>query len=124
MTRLRLAVFTGIGAAIWALFFFLGFTIGWGLFAQYLIGLVICAVCLVATWENYAAWRIRYRERQRERAVVAARARITQTKMVDRQRRALAIADMIEAAPEHEKQRLQREAEALGYLDDDSRMVS
>ena len=39
--------------------------------------------------------------------------------MVLRQRRMLKVADRIAALPEHEKQRLQREAEALGFLDPD-----
>lgn len=91
----------------------------WGLFGQLLVGAIFLLISIGATATAYQEWRASYDRRQRERAARAERVRSEKERSVERQRRLLAIADVIADAPIHEQQRLQREAEALGFLDDE-----
>lgn len=62
-------------------------------------------VLLIARWVAWVSARNERVDRQRQREI-------------ERQRALLRIAETIECAPEHEKQRLQRTAEALGFMDE------
>jgi cell division protein FtsI/penicillin-binding protein 2 len=77
------------------------------------LGLLILVLWLIFVGQ-FSNESERQARRLRERREEAERARRLQ-----RQRKLLAQADFIESVPEHERQRLQREAEAMGFLDDD-----
>lgn len=79
------------------------------------IGLGLLVVLIWVIVGQFRESEAEYQERRvRERREEDQRAR-----QVQRQRRLLAQADFVESAPEDIRQRLQREAEALGFLDDD-----
>lgn len=80
------------------------------------IGLAVLVVLIWVIVGQFRENESDYQERRvREQREADRRARVLQ-----RQRKLLAQADFIESAPEHERQRLQREAEALSDYEDDA----
>lgn len=83
---------------------------GWGLVGQILtlwISASFIATPLIGRF---------LRARRTKRELEARKARESEARMLRLSRR-LRTADWVSALPEHDKQRIQREAEALGFLD-------
>lgn len=111
MTRTRLAVLCAIGAAMWGVIFWLLSLAGIGLDLP-LVGRVVAALLLLLILSLAVADARGEAEYDRQERESAVRDR------VERQRRLLASADRIEAAPPHEQERLYREAQGIQDWDD------